>query len=154
MDIATFTHIVYQNEVKDSDTYCVAKHQPYFEFSYEDIRIIIGLDDILECLLLAHNIHLIPKISNQFWSTIIDIYDIPYSNHVPADAHDYSISDYQPYFEFEQNGVTVLIGMDSVLECIILADKIQAIPKLSDTFWSTIIEHYDVNYFEYELSQL
>ena len=79
MKNAAFTHEVYQNDMEDSDLeYVAAKHQPYFEFEINKEKCLIGLDKILECLVIADKIGEIPKLGNEFWTNISEKYNVNY----------------------------------------------------------------------------
>ena len=79
MNNATFTHEVYQNALENSDLeYVTEKHQPYFEFEINGEKCIIGLDKILECLVIAEKIDEIPKLGNGFWSAVLEKFGINY----------------------------------------------------------------------------
>lgn len=74
-----FTHEVYQNELENSELeYVAAKHQPYFKFEIKGEECLIGLDKILECLIIAEKIGEIPKLSNNFWNNILEKFNINY----------------------------------------------------------------------------
>lgn len=79
MNNAEFTHQVYQNDLQVDDVeYVTVKHQPYFEFEIRDEKCLIGLDKILECLVIAEKIDEIPKLGNGFWSSISEKFGINY----------------------------------------------------------------------------
>lgn len=58
---------------------------------------------------------------------------------------------HQPYFEFERNGESFLIGLDDILTCIAIAEKVDAIPQISKNFWDTALERYGVAFHEIEI---
>lgn len=79
MNTATFTREVYQNEMDDEDIeFITQKHQPYFEFEINGEKCLIGLDKILECLVIAEKINEIPRLNNNFWSNILEKFNIDY----------------------------------------------------------------------------
>ena len=57
----------------------------------------------------------------------------------------------QPYFEFEIKGEKSLIGLDKILECMVVAEKIGEIPPLGTGFWGQIVENFGVNFYEYDV---
>lgn len=76
---AKFTHEVYQNEMDDEDIDFIAqKHQPYFEFEIKGEKCLIGLDKILECIVIAEKIGEIPKLNSNFWSNILEKFNVDY----------------------------------------------------------------------------
>lgn len=82
----------------------------------------------------------------------IPTYEV-YQNEVEDNDIDFMVSKHQPYFEFEINGEKCLIGLDKILECLIIAEKIDEIPKLGNGFWVSVKEKFGVNYFEYFINQ-
>ena len=83
MENAIFTHEVYQNQLENSDLeYVPVKHQPYFEFEIKGEKYLIGLDKILECLVIAEKIDEIPKLGNYFWSNILEKYGVNYYDYI------------------------------------------------------------------------
>lgn len=79
MEKAEFTKEVYQNEVGDYDLeYATEKHQPYFEFEIKTEKHLIGLDQILECLMLAERIGEIPKLGTSFGVNASERFGINY----------------------------------------------------------------------------
>lgn len=79
MNNAVFTHELYQEELKDNEVeYIIEKHQPYFEFEIKGEKCLIGLDKILECLIIAEKIEEIPKLGNGFWTCILEKFNINY----------------------------------------------------------------------------
>lgn len=74
---ALFTHEVYQNELEDNDLeYVTVKHQPYFEFEIKGEKCLIGLDKILECMVIAEKIGEVPPLGNGFWNQIIENFGV------------------------------------------------------------------------------
>lgn len=74
---ASFTHEVYQNDFEDSDLeYITEKHQPYFEFEIKEEKCLIGLNKILECMVIAEKIGEIPPLGNGFWNQIIENFGV------------------------------------------------------------------------------
>lgn len=83
MEKAEFTKEVYQNEVEAYDLeYDAEKHQPYFEFETKAGTCLIGLDQILECVMLAERIEEIPKLGNSFWVNASEKFEINYNDMV------------------------------------------------------------------------
>lgn len=79
MNNAQFTHEVYQGALQVDDMeYVAVKHQPYFEFEIKDEKCFIGMDKILECLVVAEKIDEIPKLGNAFWSSVLEKFGINY----------------------------------------------------------------------------
>lgn len=79
MDKANFTEEAYQNEMAPSDSeYIAEKHQPYYEFEKDGKKFLIGLDQILECLMLAEKIDEIPKLEISFWVNVSEKFGIDY----------------------------------------------------------------------------
>ena len=79
MNNATFTHELYQTELGSEDLeYVVEQHQPYFEFEIRNEKFLIGLDKILECIIIAEKIEEIPKLGNGFWTSILEKFNINY----------------------------------------------------------------------------
>lgn len=74
---ASFTHEVYQNDLESSDLeYIAAKHQPYFEFEIKGEKCLIGLDKILECLVIAEKIGELPSMGIEFWNCVLKKYGV------------------------------------------------------------------------------
>lgn len=82
MEEAKFTEEVFQNNFEDSDVeYIPEKHQPYYEFEKDGEKFLIGLDQILECLMVAEKVNEIPKLGISFWVNVsekfgVDFYDL------------------------------------------------------------------------------
>ena len=74
-----------------------------------------------------------------------------YQNDLAYDDIEYIPEKHQPYFEFEVNGEKCLIGLDKILECILIAEKIDEIPKLGNAFWTSIFAKFGINYFDYDV---
>lgn len=74
-----------------------------------------------------------------------------YQNDVEKDDFEYTVKKHQPYFEFEILGKKCLIGLDKILECLVIAEKIEEIPKLGDGFWTGISEKFHINYYDYHV---
>lgn len=74
-----------------------------------------------------------------------------YQNDVESDDLEYTAKNHQPYFEFEIFGKNCLIGLDKILECLVIAEKIEEIPKLGDGFWTGISEKFHINYYDYRV---
>ncbi len=64
---------------------------------------------------------------------------------------EYVTEKHQPYFEFEMHGEKFVVGMDKILECMVVAEKIGEIPPLGNGFWKQVIENFGVNYSEYDI---
>lgn len=82
MEEAKFTEEVFQNNFEDSDVeYIPEKHQPFYEFEKDGEKFLIGLDQILECLMVAEKVNEIPKLGISFWVNVsekfgVDFYDL------------------------------------------------------------------------------
>lgn len=61
---------------------------------------------------------------------------------------EYYAEKHQPYFKFETNTGTCLIGLDQILECLMLAERIYEIPKLGNSFWVNASEKFGINYYD------
>ncbi|SFH70876.1 hypothetical protein SAMN04487830_10612 [Pseudobutyrivibrio sp. OR37] len=80
--IATFTNEVYQNAIEEKDLEFIAtSHQAYFELETECGKCLVGLDTILECILVAEKAEQIPKLGNSFWQQIEERYGINWYNY-------------------------------------------------------------------------
>ena len=75
-----------------------------------------------------------------------------YQNEMEIEDIEYVVKKHQPYFEFEIEGKKCLIGLDMILECIIVAEKVGEIPPLGNGFWVGVSEKFDLNYYEYEVN--
>ena len=75
-----------------------------------------------------------------------------YQNEIEDTDIDFEVSKHQPYFEFEIGGEKCLIGLDKILECLVIAEKIDEIPKLDNEFWVSVKVKFGVNYFDYDLN--
>ena len=77
--VASFTHELYQNDLTDDDPeYDTKKHQPYFEFAIDGKKCLIGLDKVLECMVIADKIKEIPVLGNGFWTSVSEKYGVDY----------------------------------------------------------------------------
>ena len=80
--IATFTNEVYQNTMSEEDLEFIPnKHQAYFEFEANGEKCLIGLDKILECMLIAEKVEQIPTLGNSFWQQIEERYGVDWYNY-------------------------------------------------------------------------
>lgn len=75
-----------------------------------------------------------------------------YQNDLGIDDPEYDVTKHQPYFEFEIKGERCLIGLDKILECLIVAEKIDEIPKLGNGFWTSVSEKFGINYYDYDIN--
>lgn len=55
--------------------------------------------------------------------------------------------------EFEVNGEKCYIGLDKILECVAIAEKIGEIPKIGISFWQNVLEKFNVNFFEINIDE-
>ena len=80
--IAAFTNEIYQNTMSEEDLEFIPdKHQAYFEFETNGDKCLIGLDKILECMLIAEKAEQIPKLGNSFWQQIKERYGLDWYNY-------------------------------------------------------------------------
>ena len=74
-----------------------------------------------------------------------------YQNDVESDDLEYMVKKHQPYFEFEIMEKKCLIGLNKILECLVIAEKIEEVPKLGDGFWTSVSEKFCINYYDYRV---
>lgn len=51
------------------------------------------------------------------------------------------------------NGEKCYIGLDKILECVAIAEKIGEIPKIGISFWQNVLEKFNVNFFEININE-
>ena len=74
-----------------------------------------------------------------------------YQNEFEENDLEYVTEKHQPYFEFELKGEKFLIGLDKILECLVIAEKIGELPSLGNGFWNQVIENFGVNFYDYDI---
>lgn len=74
-----------------------------------------------------------------------------FQNSIEETDLEYIAEKHQPYFQFEKDGEKFLIGMNMILECLAIADKIGETPPLGNGFWGQVNEKFHVNFYEYEV---
>ena len=76
-----------------------------------------------------------------------------YQNELSPNDLEYDFNKHQPYYEFELNGEKCYIGLDKILECVAIAEKIGEIPKIGISFWQNVLEKFNVNFFEININE-
>lgn len=74
-----------------------------------------------------------------------------FQNEFENEDLEYITAKHQPYFEFELKGEKCLIGLDKILECLVIAEKIGEVPPLGAGFWGQIMENSGVNFYDYDV---
>lgn len=69
-----------------------------------------------------------------------------YQNELSPNDLEYDFNKHQPYYEFEVNGEKCYIGLDKILECVVIAEKIGEIPKIGISFF---IIFYNIRKFSH-----
>lgn len=79
---ADFTYEMFQNKLTDDDLeYDYEKHQPYFEFRVSDDKVLIGMDQIIECLALAEHLGEIPELGICFWQSVREKFNVKFEDY-------------------------------------------------------------------------
>lgn len=74
-----------------------------------------------------------------------------YQNSMKDDELEYIPEKHQPYFEFDCKGNRQLIGLDQILLCLRIAEKMNEIPSMSLSFWQSVSENCGINYFDVDV---
>lgn len=77
--------------------------------------------------------------------------DEVYQNELGSNDIDFNYQKHQPYFEFADNNNNFLIGLNDILNCLAIAQKVDMIPAINTEFWNIVEERYNVKLYEIEI---
>lgn len=64
---------------------------------------------------------------------------------VQPEQLEYDVKTNQPYFEVGNEENTMLIGLDTILECLAVAQSIGQIPIITKGFWMMVADRYKID---------
>ena len=64
---------------------------------------------------------------------------------VQPEQLEYDVKTNQPYFEVGNKENTMLIGLDTILECLAVAQSIGQIPMITQGFWMMVADRYEID---------
>ncbi len=70
-----------------------------------------------------------------------EVYQLP----MQPEQLEYDVALNQPFFEVGNRENTMLIGLDTILECLAVAQSIQQIPIISNGFWMMVADRYEID---------